>query len=347
MPVSPPVGPRPSAFPSRFASLVLSSLAALVLLGISAPALGYVRQRLDGTFAPYFWADPRKIMEMANPPAETGVTPAVLREAADAAALSWSSATLGCTGVDLSVARDATDRQTSAFDHRNRIIMTVGNWCTRDPSITFDCNRDSAAVALTTLYVRKRAGTPEDGQIQEADIEINAVGRFQWGVIPDGSLAGMHLENTYDLTAVLTHEMGHFIGLAHTCRVSGDLLLPDDADNLSPLCTEVPSKEQALVEDATMYPYMNATDVKLRTLTADDARAACEIYPPSALPLNEWVGSGGCSVAAESAPRGRVALLFVLILAAASALRLRHARRVQDARIARNSAPRPRNRQFD
>jgi MYXO-CTERM domain-containing protein len=53
-----------------------------------------------------------------------------------------------------------------------------------------------------------------------------------------------------DLQSILTHEAGHFLGLAHS-----------------------------LVNDATMYPSYNKGDVSFRDLSQDDQQGVCAIYP--------------------------------------------------------------------
>ena len=73
----------------------------------------------------------------------------------------------------------------------------------------------------------------------------------------------------------------------------------DDQGNPVPDCSSIPAAAQSLIEDATMYPFMTPFDVKLRTLTDDDARAACEMYPVGSPPLYQWTGGGGCSLSPE------------------------------------------------
>ena len=65
-----------------------------------------------------------------------------------------------------------------------------------------------------------------------------------------------------DLRAVLTHEVGHFIGLAHTDKVL------DDHDQ--PL---------TLDRQPTMTASVLPCDVWFRTLEVDDLEGLCTIYP--------------------------------------------------------------------
>lgn len=132
------------------------------------------------------------------------------------------------------------------------------------------------------------------GEIQDADIEVNAA--FNTLTITDDP---MGVE--YDLQSVLTHEIGHFIGIAHS---------PDPT--------------------AVMYARYPPGNVN-RELTPDDVDAVCAAYPPGAtLPCNtEPVGGFGatceapveddgvCSVGAPGAPASdssqATTVAFVLI----------------------------------
>lgn len=262
---------------------------------MASPARAYVRARTDDTYIPLFWSDPRKVLELAQPPAGIGITAADLRGAAQAAVASWSHSSIACTGVALSLAREATEDQTAGFDGINRIIMRTGAWC-RDPVAMTHCH-DPSVLALTTIFSRSRPGAADDGEMMEADIEVNAVAGMQWGIVPTGSYSARDYANTYDLPSVLTHETGHFIGLAHSCLVPNAPLLVDDRGVAIPSCSAIPAAEESLIADATMYPFMDPANITLRSLTPDDARAACEMYPTWSVPDDVWIGAGGCSQA--------------------------------------------------
>lgn len=114
----------------------------------------------------------------------------------------------------------------------------------------------------------------ETGEIYDADIEINSANN-EITITDDPS------EIEYDLQAILTHEVGHFIGIAHSDK-----------------------------PDAVMYPTYNPGSTTQRKLTPDDVDAVCHIYPPESgvacetEPRNGFSGScddpepkGICSVA--------------------------------------------------
>jgi hypothetical protein len=91
-------------------------------------------------------------------------------------------------------------------------------------------------LGLTTL----RFDT-ETGSIYDADIEINGTENITVG----------DSEVQDDLASILTHEVGHFLGLSHT---------------LSP--------------EATMLAGYHTGSVANRTLEQDDVDGVCSIYPP-------------------------------------------------------------------
>jgi hypothetical protein len=90
-------------------------------------------------------------------------------------------------------------------------------------------------LALTTVSF-----DPTTGELYNADIEVNTAG---YDFIDGGD---------YDLQSVLTHEVGHFLGLSH-----------------SPL------------ETATMYYAYSNGSTEFRDLSEDDVFGMCSIYPPA------------------------------------------------------------------
>jgi hypothetical protein len=109
----------------------------------------------------------------------------------------------------------------------------------------------------------------DTGEIYDADIEVNTANNTV-------TITDDPAKVEYDLQAILTHEVGHFIGIAHS---------PDPS--------------------AVMFASYSPGSVAQRTLTPDDVKAVCEIYPQSstfpchAEPRN---GYGPTCSAADSKP---------------------------------------------
>lgn len=149
----------------------------------------------------------------------------------------------------------------------------------------------SDAIAITTL-----SADPRSGEILDADIEFNGVDYTFEDIAAPGSTS-MDLRNT------LTHEFGHFIGLAHE---------PD-------------------LPDATMFPNADPGETFKRDLEEDDVIGMCEIYPllestPLAclpvLPQQDETcavvldGQTACAAAPQRAPSGALWPLLLALLGA-------------------------------
>ena len=116
------------------------------------------------------------------------------------------------------------------------VFVFRGDWA------LFDVN----AFALTTVSFEKTTG-----EIYDVDVEIN-------GTIPnlviDDPAGGV------DLASILTHEVGHFLGLAHSEDVS----------------EEEPSSDASPVMRQYYTPYVD----DLTELRVDDVEGICSAYPP-------------------------------------------------------------------
>jgi hypothetical protein len=97
--------------------------------------------------------------------------------------------------------------------------------------------------ANNTLGLTTITYNPDTGELDDADMEINStVPLTVSGAVPaDG----------YDFESIITHETGHFFGMAHSTE-----------------------------ETATMFAHYTPGSTQLRVLKVDDMSGICSIYPP-------------------------------------------------------------------
>lgn len=136
-------------------------------------------------------------------------------------------------------------------EHNNPIIF-------RDKSWPYDSVN---ALGFTTLTVDL-----DTGAIYGAAIEINSSNNLIVADV-DGSIPN----GAYDLTSILTHEAGHFLGLAHSTESS-----------------------------AVMYAHYHSGQ---SALTPDDVSGVCSIYPPD-LTRNTAAGKIGSVLCNATPPLG-------------------------------------------
>jgi MYXO-CTERM domain-containing protein len=154
----------------------------------------------------------------------------------DEAFATWTTTTCADTGqapgIAVSNAGTATCgevRYNPESANQNLIVFRDDGWPYSDPNNT---------LGLTTVTFNA-----ETGEIYDADLEINASGR-------NLSTTDEVPANGFDLASVVTHEAGHFLGLAH-----------------------------ATDSKATMFASYKPGTKALRSVTPDDVAGLCAIYP--------------------------------------------------------------------
>jgi hypothetical protein len=262
-------------------------LACAALL-VSAPAQAYVRT-VTSTGAPMFWNRTVLSLEVYAGQPPDPLSPNDVIYAAREAAATWSRDRVGCTAVDVRVTSTLEASAPVQLDGINRITFRRDSWC-KQPRTADDSCYDPLALAVTSVFARK-----SDGEIVDADVEINAV-VFHWNDLvrmPQVS------DNLQDLQNTLTHELGHFLGLDHTCFLPGGRAdAHDDQGRPVPSCHDADDTIRA----TTMFAAVIPGDLDRRTLSDDDIRAVCDLYPPVDL-LLETQAPSGCAVAPR---RGRI-----------------------------------------
>ncbi|MBS2014904.1 MAG: matrixin family metalloprotease [Deltaproteobacteria bacterium] len=236
----------------------------------------------------------------------------------DAAFATWnasvcadSGAKVGINASNLGPVECDEVKYSPTGPNQNLIVFRDSGWPYSDPNNT---------LGLTTVTFNA-----DNGEIYDADMEINSSGQ-------NLSTDDLVPANGYDLLSVVTHEAGHFFGIAH-----------------------------ATDSRATMYASYKPGSSAQRTLTSDDSAALCAIYPdtskrsvdtkvaasgvlPAAAcdptprhgfgsscasnPPPTETSSGGCSVAAAAPATGEgsSAPLAAFALAAVAASRMRRRR---------------------
>jgi hypothetical protein len=138
------------------------------------------------------------------------------------------------TDTDVLYAPAACNKQEFNKDAANASI-----WMFRDNDWPYQ--GASSTIALTTLTVNTKTG-----EILDADVEVNS---FRTSISTSNTVV------TADLESIVTHESGHFLGLAH----SSD-------------------------PQASMFKSYSPSTISIRTLAPDDVAGICEVYPPGNAP---------------------------------------------------------------
>lgn len=279
-----------------------------------AGGLPYVRTPASKSGRPLYWAKSCAQVSWAVE-GTTAIAGDAEQAVIEQAIATWNQGVADCAYMNL-VPQGAVDREVGE-DQVNLIKFRDTSWCR--PAVDGDkarCHSSSAAAVTTVIYVDD-PDDPRDGEIVDADIEINGK---DFAISVDGqSLRGGNLCQA-DLANTLVHELGHLLGLDHTCRKVDDPARVDHTGAPTPLCA---ATSDPAITEATMYPEQACGETKKASLDADDIAALCAIYPSASdpgecSPPDDL--SGGCCGAGD---RGGSTALLALATAALINARLR------------------------
>lgn len=146
----------------------------------------------------------------------------------------WPAAAGSCTDLQFVRAEDvahgtvANDGVNTVLFRQSSCVATVppGDPCWRDASCgdEYDCwDHPPATEAITTLTFKATTGEVLDGDI-EFDLSNFLFTTVDAPACPAGAPAPTCVAQ--DLEAAATHEVGHFLGLAHTPGVGPSVMVP-------------------------------------------------------------------------------------------------------------------------
>lgn len=201
------------------------------------------------------------------------------------------------------------------YDGTNTILFREDKWCrppaNGDPE---ECYTPSQ-IAVTTIFYNDTPGMAGDGVILDTDTEVDAV---DWAISACDPVSGACTTAgdgpNADLANTLAHEVGHMMGLDHTCWDGSVSTPPTDNDgNPVPNCFPAAALP-ASVTESTMYNFQSPAETKKATLEPDDIAGVCAIYPIADDPMEckraPTGGGGGCAVGRRGPDEGVLILLI-------------------------------------
>lgn len=307
--------------------------AALAALLAAAPAVAYLRTADPITGRPLSWPVPavpwHLNREWPHSAPSCEITTSGADPTLDAVRASFAAWQQPCTDLRLLYAGPSTELRVGTGGAGGNVVVFRRGWCSQHPQATanpcwtapdgdcaglYGCFHDAgpgdwSIVALTSVLYE-----PSTGRIISADVEVNGWDGAAGALAPGAPAHGWYFTcypdagpsttcTSYgqdgcrymDLRNTVTHEVGHFLGLAHPCTTE----LGEVTASL-PWCSS-PAPGQVPYDARTMSPSTQPGDLAKRGLSEDEVAAVCDVYPAA---------SGGCACGAGTGG-GAAALLLL------------------------------------
>jgi hypothetical protein len=229
----------------------------------------------------------------------------------------WQVELDNCSGLDLYPRVEAS--ADAGRDRRNVVTWHDDRWCRTGTDICYD----PGTIAITRLTFIDNPDNDRDGEIIDADIELNGV---DFALAEDGASTGPAGAPLMDLRATLTHEIGHFLTLDHNCDATGIDTPVDHVGRAVAACSAPDLSPEVL--EATMYYQQSPGETKKATIESSDLLGACTAVAD--LVCSGEITSEVTCAASDSTPNGVAAGAATAGLLIA--LRRRRSSRVAPAR---------------
>ena len=205
-------------------ALTATVIILVAALGDASPAEGFVR-KTSGAGVPERW--PQSCVPVTvYRNGYAALTRDEVAKSVAAAARTWGPDAVTCPDgsppyleLVTSMADDGATAPPVAYDGHNSVVFETEGWSGSDPS----------EVAVTYTF------TQPGGRVVDADLRVNAA--YHSFANLDPGVGGDVL--AFDLQNAITHELGHLLGLGHTCLLDPEDPRPvDDRGNAVPYCSD-------------------------------------------------------------------------------------------------------------
>ena len=261
---------------------LVSSLAMMAVVCATVSDAGaYVRTRSSKVGAPAAWPGGCVFVQpdlSGSPDLPADQVFATIQKSLN----NWASTTAGCSYLKINYEQPAAVE--AHYDGKNIIKFRTDKWCHPDDPQSHGVCYAPEAAAITSVYMIDD-NDPRDGLILDADVEINNL-NFTFAIV-DPTVSVLPTPRTgtslADLENTLTHELGHLLGLSHTCLdSSGGKFDVDETGAPPPACAtlnQLPAADRNKIAFATMYNFAQPGETRKRTPEADDVAGICAAYP--------------------------------------------------------------------